>query len=156
MAISWTGVGDAVRGTVLDSPTLAAGGPVVSGRPPTAPPSAADSGPPQPRTSPSSKTPAGRRTSAPPPSRRPTPEQTRNGAAPDEKLRSYTVKSGRVVLAVGARSARLVSATPNSGFQVRQWKKPSWIRVDLTDGTHGSAVFATWNDHAPLVEVYEY
>ncbi|WP_158880316.1 hypothetical protein [Amycolatopsis anabasis] len=59
---------------------------------------------------------------------------------------------GRVVLDMGQASARLVSATPAAGWQVRVWEAAGWIRVDFTrgDGTTSSC-FVTWNGHPPMV-----
>lgn len=152
MAISWAGVGDALRGTVLASPDLTAGLPVATGRPPTPPTSAADSAPPVRATAPaSSPSPSSRRTPA-----RATASASPSAGPPDGKRRTYDVRSGRVVLAVGPRSAELVSAAPDNGFQTKVWRKSTWIRVELTDGTHGSAVIASWNDHPTIVQIYEY
>ncbi|MFB4315957.1 hypothetical protein [Actinomadura sp. 21ATH] len=153
IAISWAGVGDAMRGTALATPELAAQAPVRQGRPPAGPspeagaPSAPSPSPSASRTGTGS--PAARSTGA-----RPAPSAS--AKAPSGRVRTYVVKSGRVVLELSARSARLVSATPDSGFQAKVWRRDGWLRVDLTDGTHGSAVFATWKDHPPLVQVYEY
>ncbi|GAA0961080.1 hypothetical protein [Actinocorallia libanotica] len=163
MAISWAGVGDALRGTALPIPDLAAQAAVHEGRPPAsepapaAPTATASSGtaqasstrePVPPATKPATERPTARPTK--PPKTEPDP------APAGGDVRTYVVKSGRVVLALSADSARLVSASPNSGFQAKVWRKEEWLRVDLTDGVNGSAVFATWNGHPPLVEVYEY
>lgn len=144
IAISWAGVGDALRGTALPTRDVAAEVPVREGRPPTQTPTPAPSTTretqrPRPRTS----TTPGRSPAATQPS-------------PSGRVRTYTVKSGRVVVSLGTDSARLISAMPISGFQVKTWRNAEWLRVDLTDGTHGSAVFVTWNGHPPLVQVYEY
>ncbi|WP_030170943.1 hypothetical protein [Spirillospora albida] len=148
IAISWAGVGDALRGTVLPTRDLAADVPVREGRPPTATP--------VPERTPERTPATARETRRPSPSASPGGGGTAKPPAPSGKVRAYTVKSGRVVLSIGTDSARLVSAMPNSGFQVKTWRNTAWLRVDLTDGTHGSAVFVTWNGHPPLVEVYEY
>ncbi|MDL4815128.1 hypothetical protein [Actinomadura opuntiae] len=149
MAISWAGVGHALRGTTLPAPDLAADAPVQRGRPP-APPSAA---------SPSASASAPRRSASPAasPSARATASASPSPSAPASgKVRTYVVRSGRVVLSLTSTSARLVSAVPDSGFEAKTWRKPGWLRVDLTDGAHGSAVFATWNGHPTIVQVYEY
>ncbi len=167
MAISWAGVGDALRGTALPIPDLAAQAAVHEGRPPEAEPGPAASSP-TPTGVPASKTAQASSTRKPvppatkPATERPTarptkPPKTEPDPAPaNGDVRTYVVKSGRVVLALSADSARVVSASPNSGFQAKIWRKEEWLRVDLTDGVNGSAVFATWNGHPPIVEVYEY
>lgn len=150
MAISWAGVGDALRGTAVESPNLAAGIPVETGRPRAAPPAAADSGP-----SPSASPPRAEPTASSDPSEHAV-RPTASTASPGERTRTYLVKAGRVVYALGATSARLVSATPKAGYQAKVWRTSTWIRVDLTDGTHGSTVIAVWNGHPPLVQVNEF
>ncbi|MBO2465064.1 hypothetical protein [Actinomadura violacea] len=152
VTVSWAGVGDALRGTVLASPDLAAGIPVATRRPPAPPTSASDTAPsgrPTPARS-SAKRPSQRARARKPPS---------PGMAPDAlagKRRTYNVRCGRVVLAVTPRSAELVSAAPDNGFQTKVWRQTTWIRVELTDGAHGSTVIASWNDHPTIVQVYEY
>ncbi|GAA2143251.1 hypothetical protein [Actinomadura napierensis] len=149
IAISWAGVGHALRGTTLPAPDLAANVPVQRGRPPAPPSTASPSAPASaPRRSVSPTASAGARGTAP----------TSPSASPSAsgKVRTYVVRSGRVVLSLTSASARLVSAVPDSGFEAKTWRKAGWLRVDLTDGAHGSAVFATWNGHPPIVQVYEY
>ncbi|MFI0354467.1 hypothetical protein [Actinomadura sp. 9N407] len=154
MAISWAGVGDAMRGTALATPDLAAEAPVRQGRPPTSGPSPepTTSSEPDPSSSPSpARSEPGDRSTT-----KPTARRSASPRAPSGRVRTYVVKSGRVVLEMSADSARLVSASPNSGFQAKVWRNDEWLRVDLTDGVHGSAVFATWNGHPPMVQIYEY
>ncbi|WP_395104115.1 hypothetical protein [Actinomadura sp. SCN-SB] len=154
MAISWAGVGDAMRGTALATPDLAAAVPVRQGRPPVSGPADPSAGP-----SPSASPSPSRSATGDTPGARPTPRRTATPAPSREtggRVRTYVVTSGRVVLELFAGSARLVSATPDSGFQAKVWRQDGWLRVDLTDGVHGSAVFATWNGHPPTVQVYEY
>ena len=153
IGISWAGVGDALRGTALPTQDLAAGVPVHEGRPPASDPSrepvsfGARSA--SPTAAPPTRTPVARPTGERPSAKPSTPR-------PDGNVRTYVVKSGSVVLSLSADSARLVSATPDNGFQAKVWRQEKWLRVDLTDGVKGSAVFAQWNGHAPLVQVYEY
>ncbi|WP_019631649.1 hypothetical protein [Actinomadura atramentaria] len=149
MAISWAGVGNAIRGTGLSALDLAAEAPGVQGGAAVAPSATV------PVTSPSARTPPPVRTS-PTATRAPRERRTHAPTRPAEDLRTYTVKSGRVVLAFNSRTARYVSATPNGNFEVKVWRQSTWLRVDITDGTHGSAVFATWNGHPPIAETYEY
>lgn len=161
IAISWTGVGGAVRGTALDTPDLAAEVPVRQGRPPALSSTAApvtSASPTPSKTSPGTGAEAGDETgteagAVPRGERSPSQKPSR---APDEKVRTYTVKSGRVVLALSGDAARLVSATPDNGFRAKVWEQDKWLRVDLTDDVHGSAVFAKWNGHPPIIQVYEY
>ncbi|WP_026402595.1 MULTISPECIES: hypothetical protein [Actinomadura] len=147
LAVSWWGVQHAVGGTALgDAPVAAV--PVRTGRPP-APPDAPASAPATRET----LSPAPSRTAA---SRSATAAAGRSAAPSGGRTRTFALKSGRVVLEVREHGARLVSASPEQGFEVREWRQVEWLRVDLTDGEHGSAVFATWNGHPTLVQVYEY
>ncbi|MFV2179660.1 hypothetical protein ACFHW2_21875 [Actinomadura sp. LOL_016] len=142
LAVSWWGVQHAVGGTALgDAPVAAV--PARTGRPPA------------PETSPA-PTPAQRETLTPSPSATPTAERSSAPPSPAGRSRTYAVRSGRVVLDVREHGARLVSASPEQGFEVREWRQDTWLRVELTDGEHGSAVIATWHDHPTLVQVYEY
>ncbi|WP_231626933.1 hypothetical protein [Streptomyces apocyni] len=70
-------------------------------------------------------------------------------------VKGYTAAGGRVVFDIGESSAELVSATPNSGWQMQVWKQPKWIRVTFTRGDREVSVFCTWHNHAPLVEIDE-
>ncbi|MFC7305368.1 hypothetical protein ACFQVC_14190 [Streptomyces monticola] len=70
-------------------------------------------------------------------------------------VKSYTVSGGRVAFEMGASSAELVSATPNSGWQMQVWKQPEWIRVTFTQGGREVSVFCTWHDHEPMVEIQD-
>jgi hypothetical protein len=71
-------------------------------------------------------------------------------------VRVVIVRSGRVVLELSPAGARLVSASPNPGVRSQVWHQTTWLRVELTDGTHGSSVIASWNGHPPLIQTYEY
>ncbi|MDI3386972.1 hypothetical protein QIS99_12290 [Streptomyces sp. B-S-A8] len=75
--------------------------------------------------------------------------------APSGDVKSYTVAGGRVVFEMGRSSAELVSATPDSGWQMQVWKQERWIRVTFTQGGREVSVFCTWHDHAPRVQVDE-
>ncbi|MDX6741992.1 hypothetical protein [Actinocorallia sp. A-T 12471] len=162
VGITWVGVGDAMRGTALPVPDAAASVPVFQGRPPTATPEAAATIPltpaptRPPRPTPKTSTPKTQTPEPPKPTRPEQPPSPKPSPAPQGEVRTYVVASGRVVLSFTEDSAKLVSATPDSGFEVKVWRQTEWLRVDLTDGVRGSAVFATWNGHPPMVEVYEY
>jgi hypothetical protein len=67
--------------------------------------------------------------------------------------RTYVIRGGRVVLSMTAASAHLVSATPNPDYEVRTWHSDGWLRVDFTKGETTSTLYATWNGHAPTVQV---
>ncbi|KOT89246.1 hypothetical protein ADK86_29730 [Streptomyces sp. NRRL F-5755] len=67
-------------------------------------------------------------------------------------VKSFDTAGGRVVLDMGTSSAELVSATPDSGWQMQVWQQNEWIRVDFTGGTGRTSVFCTWNGHPPLVQ----
>jgi hypothetical protein len=95
--------------------------------------------------------------SAPPPadsSTVATPSRSPSATASSSgRDRTYVTRGGRVVLTMTAASARLVSATPNPGYEVRTWHSDGWLRVDFTKGEATSSLFATWNGHAPTVQV---
>ncbi|MCK9897734.1 hypothetical protein [Frankia sp. AgB32] len=52
----------------------------------------------------------------------------------------------------GRGSARLVSATPDPGWQVPAWQADGWLRVDFSHGGTTSSCFVTWNGHPPTVQ----
>jgi len=83
----------------------------------------------------------------------PVPPPASAGAAADgAEIQSYELTGGRVVLAMTAASARLVSATPDAGWRVQAWQAEGWLRVDFSrDGTTSSC-FVTWNGHPPSVQ----
>jgi hypothetical protein len=68
---------------------------------------------------------------------------------------TYVTRGGRVVLGFTPTAAKLVSAIPSPGYEVRTWHGIGWLRVDFMGGRHGSGswVLATWNDHPPDVVV---
>ncbi|MGI5165934.1 hypothetical protein ACQEU3_16385 [Spirillospora sp. CA-253888] len=163
VAISWAGVGDAVRSTASTTPELSAGIPVHQGRQPAmSPASTPPPEKPQVTAVPSTRrpshspTPKQTPTSGAPTAGAPTSKAPSGKASPGEEIRTYTVRHGRVTLAIGPDSARLVSTSPDSGYTAKVWRRSTWLRVDLTNGPHGSAVFVTWHSHAPLVEFHEY
>lgn len=75
--------------------------------------------------------------------------------APATHDHTYVTRGGRVVLAFTATTAKLVSAIPNPGYEVRTWHGIGWLRVEFKGGRHhgSSDVIATWNDHEPDVMV---
>ncbi|MEV7418214.1 hypothetical protein [Streptomyces sp. NPDC089919] len=157
VTLSWWGVHTVMAGTAYDPPRalpLTAQTLSSSTYRPAPPPSPSA---PAPRTSPPATRPA-----SPAPSKgsdgrteRDVPPDTGTDADADAgTVKSYTVDGGRVAFDLGARSARLVSATPADGWRMQVWKQPTWIRVAFTRDGHEVSVFCTWHDHPPLVETY--
>ncbi|MFC1419326.1 hypothetical protein [Streptacidiphilus cavernicola] len=74
-------------------------------------------------------------------------------ASPSEAVQSFTRPGGLIVVAMGATSAHLVTATPDPGWSVHTWSQPTWLRVDFEkdDGTD-SVFYVTWNGHPPTVQ----
>ncbi|GAA2799366.1 hypothetical protein GCM10019017_51480 [Streptomyces showdoensis] len=173
VTLSWWGVHTVLAGTVYDPPRAlpipsgvgpATGSdPVTSstrttGSPTTAPPT-------PPATTPPATPPAT------PPSHRPTRPASATstpggsggtGTAPDSggsggtgNVKSYGTDGGRAVFDLGPSSAELVSATPESGWQMQVWKQTTWIRVTFTKGSREISVFCVWHDTAPRVEIDE-
>lgn len=85
------------------------------------------------------------------------PAQSTGGraVAGDPAIRSVEVRGGRAVFSVGGDSARLVSATPESGYRTEVSRNLGWIRVDFVSGQGWSSVIASWYRHKPTIEVYE-
>jgi hypothetical protein len=132
--LSWFGVHSVLRGTAYDPPrALPVTAPAVG---------APTSRPPSPTPTPTRRAPAHS------PTPRPHPSATVHG---------YTLRGGRVVLALGPTAATLVSAVPNSGWKMQVWPEQGWLRVTFTSASGGSAstVISTWNGHAPSVQTYE-
>jgi hypothetical protein len=130
MLLVWFGARPVLHNAVFGEPPAAR--PVVADRPSVSPPAKTSA-----RRPPDSSTVA-------------TPSRPSTPVARD---RTYMVRGGRVLLSVTATAARLVSATPNPGYEVRTWRADGWLRVDFTDGHRTSSLFATWNGHAPAVQV---
>lgn len=148
VGVSWLGVRTVVPQTLSPPPQLA----VPTSQLPTGPPPS------------SGGTPLITAVSLPPPARpapRPSPPTapTTTTVAPSPPsgwdVHSYTVPGGRVVLALGATGATLVSATPADGYAVQEWQETGWLRVDFTSAAGTSTVFATWNGHPPMVQTFQ-
>ena len=158
VAFSWLGVRGVVRGAVSERsapPPLA--GPVIHSSPQT-PPGPATIGSPTARPSP----PDGA-DNAPKPSKSAKPTPSRTGGRPDrhpprtpDHVRSYATRGGRAAMSIEKDRVRLVSATPNPGYETRVTQAEGWLRVDFLNRKHTSSVIATWYEHAPSVKVYEY
>lgn len=147
VVLSWFGV----RGVLHDA---------VVGHVPPLPPrhgAAAPPPPPEPTTSENPPT-----SSAPPTPTEVPRESTATSTPPpaagetDARVRGFDLAGGRVVLAIHPDRARLVSAVPKPGFQVRTWRNAKWLRVDMVGPQHRSALFATWNGHPPTVRTVEH
>jgi hypothetical protein len=153
VSLSWVGVRHVLRGTVYDRPGAAtAVGPVIHGSPSPPPtitvsttPAARPTGP-----SPIATRSAGR-AAAPPKAGARRPSATRTA-----DIRSFSSQGGRAAWEFLESSARLVSATPNAGYATQVSQSPGWKRVDFTNGSHTSSIIASWFEHPPMVEVYEY
>ncbi|REK90640.1 hypothetical protein DY245_09190 [Streptomyces inhibens] len=166
VTLSWFGVHTVLSGTAYDAPRalplsdqVASSGAQADGgasprvssthrpRPSTSAgrsPSHTDDKPSKPATpSPTGATRSQRPATSPPGSSAP---------ASDGRIKSYSTTGGRVVFDLDSRSAELVSATPNSGWEMQVWKQDQWIRVDFTGGTAHTSVICTWNGHPPIVE----
>lgn len=153
VVLSWFGVRDVVHDAMLDHVQPL---PPRNGSEPPEPVSSTSEPPATstPRTPPESPT--------PPPSPSSTasstePPTTGDDGSEAKRVRGYQLAGGRVVLAVHPDHARLLSAVPNPGYQVRTWRNDQWLRVDMVGGAgRRSSLFATWNGHPPTVRVVEY
>lgn len=171
VTLSWWGVHTVVVGTVYDRPralpitgdssTTQRARPQSSSthRPPSPPPSPSPSpeSPSSAGTPESSGEPDGEPSATPPakaPEKSPPPEPDPGPATPGN-VKSYPVDGGRVVFDLGSHSAELVSATPETGWQMQVWKQDFWIRVTFTRDDREISVFCTWHDSAPRVQIDE-
>jgi hypothetical protein len=132
MLLVWFGARPVLHNAVFGEPP--AFRPVVADRPTVSPPA---------------------KTSAPPPADSSLVATPSRPSTPTARDRTYVLRGGRVQLSVTATTARLVSATPDPGYEVRIWHADGWLRVDFTDGTRTSSLFATWNGHAPAIQVVD-
>lgn len=149
VVLSWFGV----RGVLHDA---------VVGHAPPLPPrhGVAAPPPPAPPAPTTSRTPA-TSSSSPTPTDVPSESTTTSTAPPDTsetdaRVRGFDLAGGRVVLAIHPDRARLVSAVPKPGFQVRTWRNEKWLRVDMIGPQRRSSLFATWNGHPPTVRTVEH
>ncbi|MEV4674609.1 MULTISPECIES: hypothetical protein [Actinomadura] len=155
VALSWLGVRDVVRGAVSERsapPPIA--GPVIHSSP-AAPPGPPAIGSPTARPKPpdgADRAPTPTKPAKPPPPGKPskTPPKT-----PDN-VRSYATRGGRAAMSIEKDRVRLVSATPNPGYETRVTQAEGWLRVDFLTDEHTSSVIASWYEHEPMVKVYEY
>ncbi|WP_431771140.1 hypothetical protein [Streptomyces cucumeris] len=159
VALSWFGVRTVLTGTAYDPPralTIADDGRAAtqerssSTHQPAPPPESPDARPSSPSPDRSPKPPS--RGGEPDPTARPTKESKPEAGG---NVRSYPVRGGRVVFDIRDSWADLVSATPDSGWQMQVWKQTQWIRVDFVSGTDTTSVYCTWHDGPPKVRVDE-
>jgi hypothetical protein len=135
MLLVWFAARPVLRGAVFGTPS--APRPVVGERPSA-------------RPRPSSPPPGDSSTVA---TASPSPSPSSGSATPATRDHTYVTPGGRVILALTPTVARLVSATPNPGYEVSIWHGDAWLRVDFTRGERVSSLFATWNGHQPTVQV---
>ncbi|MDI3423043.1 hypothetical protein [Streptomyces luteolus] len=160
VTLSWWGVHTVMSGTAYDRPRALPLTGASQDAPQEAHPQASSTH--RPRETPK---PGGSEKASAPPERstkprapsptKPSPSKKPGTGSPSGNVKSYTVAGGRVAFEMGSKSAELVSATPDSGWQMQVWKQPEWIRVTFTQGGREVSVFCTWHDHAPSVEVDE-
>jgi len=156
VGISWLGVRDVLRSTVMDEAPPA---PVVAGEvggTSRAMPSAARS-PLEAKTSSPRPAPSAERHSPPPSPRashRPSPRSSTR-SDPGETLHTFTLKGGQATIAVTADDCRMVTATPNDGYRLGVWETATWIRVAFLREPHESSAFCTWNGTPPRLDTYE-
>jgi len=145
VTLSWLGVREVVRDAVSDrgSPPPIAG-PVIHGSPSTQP-GPASVGTPTARPSPDQDGKHG-----------PSPTARPAGTHEGSGVRSYGSRGGRAAMALDGEKVKLVSATPNPGFETRVTPAQGWLRVDFLGSDHTSSVIASWYEHDPIVKVYEY
>ncbi|HEY8480733.1 MAG TPA: hypothetical protein VIL71_12980 [Spirillospora sp.] len=161
VALSWLGVRGVVRGAVSErsSPPPVAGSVIRSSPPeppsvgsPTSlpgPPGDADRAPARPRSPEATPSDGGRE--------RKTPDDKPSGAGkPRTNVRSFVTRGGRAALSIEKDRVRLVSATPNPGYETRVAQAGASLRVDFLSDERSSSVVAMWSGGEPSVKVYEY
>jgi hypothetical protein len=146
VGLSWLGVREVVRNAVSDreSPPPIAG-PVIHGSPSTQP------GPQSVGTPTAHPGPDPGRSPATPPAGAGGP-----GGSGTGNVHSYGSRGGRAAMAMEGDKVKLVSATPNPGYETRVTPAAGWLRVDFLGSDHTSSVIASWYQHDPIVKVYEY
>ncbi|WP_205718634.1 hypothetical protein [Actinomadura sp. WMMA1423] len=156
VAFSWLGVRDVVRSAVSERsapPPIA--GPVIHSSPSTPPGPTATRSPTAPPSAPTGQDrgPKPSKAAAKPPPSKPEPTPSHR---PTDRVRSYATRGGSAAMSIEKNRVRLVSATPNPGYETRVTQTDGWLRVDFLSDEHTSSVIASWYQHAPTVKVYEY
>ncbi|MGP3950232.1 hypothetical protein [Streptomyces sp. 7N604] len=161
VTLSWWGVHTVLAGTAYDPPRALPIAGDATGRAEAAGGAEPQSSSTQ-RPKPSSPSPSKpRRPSGTPENRDTPPPRTTTPSSPSAApsasgdVKSYNVTGGRVVFEMNEDYAELVSATPDSSWQMQVWKQSEWIRVNFTRGANTTSVFCTWNGHPPTVQVVE-
>lgn len=83
------------------------------------------------------------------------PTARQRKAADGESLHTFTLKGGRATIAVTSADCRVVTATPNDGYEVKVWETDQWLRVAFLRDAHESSAFCTWNALPPRLDTYE-
>ncbi|GLX07954.1 hypothetical protein Misp03_48800 [Microbispora sp. NBRC 16548] len=184
VGVSWLGVRDVLRSAILDeaplAPVVAVAAPLSAspGVPAPTPRGTPDGGasggtseepseeppahrsPSRPtatpvRTARTSPAPRPARATRPARSAEPSPTARQRKAADGESLHTFTLKGGRATIAVTSADCRVVTATPNDGYEVKVWEADQWLRVAFLRDTHESSAFCTWNALPPRLDTYE-
>jgi hypothetical protein len=148
VTLSWLGVRAVLRGAVFDQPgAIPVVGPVIHASP--APPTTGGTPGATPTVRPPRRTPrsALRPSSAP---------ASPSAASRPANVRSFTSRGGRAAFSLTSGAARLVSATPAQGYGTKVTPGTGWLRVDFAAGDRTSSIIASWYQHAPTVQIYEY
>lgn len=163
VTLSWFGVHTVLAGTAYDPPRALPLQDVPTARADPQSSSTHRPKPPSPSASPSrepSNSPeeSGKKS---PPERKPSPTPTRHEDPPAPPppstgtVKGATVPGGRAVFDLGGAAPTLVSATPDSGWDMKVWHSSHWIRVTFTNGDTSSSVFCRWDEgDRPRIETY--
>ncbi|QXJ24936.1 hypothetical protein AGRA3207_006355 [Actinomadura graeca] len=153
VTFSWLGVRGVVRDTVSErSATPPMAGPVIHASP-SVPQGPTSIGSPTVRPGPA----AGQdRAPTPTPEKAPARPDASGTPRPAGKVRSYATRGGQAAMSFTGGRVRLVSATPNPGYETRVTEAGGWLRVDFLTDKRTSSVVATWYDQPATVKVYEY
>ncbi|MFD0891421.1 hypothetical protein ACFQ08_43315, partial [Streptosporangium algeriense] len=99
-----------------------------------------------------------------PPTKAPaaTPEPEKPSATPSPTphlaaeggTKTVSAKNGSVVFSIEGGVCRVVSANPNAGYEAQVTQAEGWVRVDLVQGQHGSAVYCVGRESR--TDVWEY
>ncbi|GGV03153.1 hypothetical protein GCM10010182_21290 [Actinomadura cremea] len=84
------------------------------------------------------------------------PDERGRSPAPRGSVRSYAVRGGQAAMSLDGGEVRLVSATPNPGFETRVTQARGRLRVDFLADRDTSSIIASWHGRRPTIEVYEY
>ncbi|WP_131739970.1 hypothetical protein [Actinomadura roseirufa] len=155
VTLSWLGVRGVVRDTLSERAAPIAG-PVIHASPSILP-GQTSIGSPAVRPGPAAGVDQGPRPT-PTPARSPksSPKPTGRPPRPPGPVRSYATLGGQAAMAFSNGRVRLVSATPNPGYETRVTETSWLLRVDFLTERHTSSVIASWYQHPPTVSLYEY